>query len=82
VDGRVRQQALGHLPGALACRRLVGGLQVYLEAVGRAQVPEFEPEAFEGLLGRLGLRVEYPALQPDGHRRRVGCHWLCMRGRG
>ena len=57
VNRRVRQQALGHLVDAVGRRLGRLGVYVDLEAVRGAEVGQFEAEAFERALGRLGLGV-------------------------
>ncbi len=74
MDRRIREQPLGHLVGAIGGLVGVGGVEVDLEPVGRPEVRQLEPEPFEGLLGRLGLRVEDAPLQADRHRRGVCRH--------
>ena len=74
MDRGVGEQPFGHLVGARGRLVGVGGVEIDLEAVSRAEVGQLEPEAFEGLLGRLGLRVEDAPLQADRHRRGVCRH--------
>jgi hypothetical protein len=75
VDGRVREQPFGHLLGPLRGRIRRVGVHVDLEAVGRAEGLEFEPEPLERPRRRLGLRVEHPVFQPDGDGGGVAGHY-------
>jgi len=79
VDGRVRQEPFGHLVDPVG--RVVGRfrVQIDLEAVGCAEVLQFEAEAFQRTLSRLGLGVQHAAFQSHRHGGSVGCHYLNSR---
>lgn len=74
MDGGVREEAFGHLVGALAGASRVVGVEVDIESVGAPKPVEVEAEPFERLARLVSLGVEHPVFEPDRHRRGVGCH--------